>query len=605
LRTHPTDLLSFFLAMTRDAFLTDKVGTALELLIIGAVLDALRWYSRRVNGMLQPHVAVQRLRKVATRYIQKQRNVIARLAEKQWRINQGEGPSRERIEAEFWRVNPNLNRLIGQEFAGEMAEAAVRAVARDETGVARDAITGIHDIASCYLQARTMNALFYPHALEFGTMDSDLAVVLNPIYEHLRRVFITAMGRQNEVNCIDVLDALASVAIRTTHIGDAASLTKASLSFMPLGYLSDLSQRAQVLGLDDVALEGSRQLLRVCQNTPEDVPSVRVHSGVVESWNKLSRYWLLKKGSVGAGAVFRDMMSLVNRLVEGKDGRLMDVLPLILRCLDGSVPLIVANETDWGRGPFQPYDTASGVGLDGIMAKAVAHRSSAASPGEASRWSRTALELNKEIWRHLRTVVETTDLSGSFLLWHIRETIKSVALSLLRLTKLQPKEDNQGNTFLRDVGWTLSPLEFVFDGSKVLRSSEVDDICDTLCFVGLAYYSEGYKQTGLDAVMRIPFIIAVYCGRGGGREDYDIADLLFHIWKLRLLAAKREDGASLQTLDRALTRPSTVPAERWDKVLEEFALRKAQLEDDLRTFEPPMPMLNSTELLKSLLLSAT
>jgi hypothetical protein len=594
-------LLSFFLAMARDVFGMHQIWIVLELVIIGVVLDALRWYSHRVNIMLQPHVAIQRLRKTAIHYIQTQRKLIAKLAAKQWRINQAKSPNRERIEGEFWRVNPNLNRLIGEEFAGEMAEAAVRAVARDETGIARDAITGICEIACCYLEARMTNAIFYPHAWASGTMDSDLTPVLNPMYEHLRRVFIAATSRQAQVSCIDVLHALAHIAVKTTSIGDAGLLTKASLSFMPLGHLLDLSQRAQASGLDDVALNGSRQLLHVCENTPEDVLTMRVYSGVVESWSKLSQYWLSKRGGICAGAVFKDMMGFVNRLVERKDEHLMDVVQAVLRCLEPSVPLIIANQGDWGSGPFQPYDIAGGVGLDRIMATAVEHRRSAASPDEAFRWDRTVMELNKHIWGHFRHIVEKTDLSGSFLLWHIRETIKSVALSLLRFAKSRRTEDNQDTTFLRDVGWTLSPLEFVFHGSKLLGSSEVDDICDTLCFVGLAYYSEGYRQTALDAVMRIPSIIGVYCGMGGGREDYTIADLMIHIWKMRVLIAKGDDSASLQTLDGALTRPSTIPEERWDKVLEEFELRKAQLEEDLHSPQFSMPMLSSTELLKSLL----
>lgn len=188
-------------------------------------------------------------------------------------------------------------------------------------------------------------------------------------------------------------------------------------------------------------------------------------------------------------------------------------------------------------------------------------------------------------------------------MWHINESIKEVTLGSLQI--LESNDDfilQWREKLLREVGWILSPLEFVFYGSKNLKQAQVKKICDTFCWVGIEYYDSGFRRTAADAVLRIESIVGIYCGVNKTLSEFEIADLMMHIWYLRVFVESTDgDNALLNRLDSAMVKPASLSDEMWGKVSSTLELRKKELSTYLNKLERYVHPMDSRCILKLLL----
>lgn len=282
-------LVSFGLGAGHAMLTNERVWVAIELVVIGLALDIVRWHRRHISRLLQPQVAVKRLRNTAIKCIDRYGRIVRRLAERQLRLLDDQSVTVHDVERELWRSKASPNVIVHQLFLNEIAEGASKAIGRGEVLGAKASIYSIKLIACCYLEARRDNlSLFRTSDGLLGAWDSDISAVLNPVYEHLRRVFVVGATQKNEVNCADVLSALGDIAVKVANLTSSgrSDLTGA-LTYMPMGYLAELTKEAQRGGLDEVALKGSHELLRVCEQAPQEVLHTYVHVPAVNCWFEL------------------------------------------------------------------------------------------------------------------------------------------------------------------------------------------------------------------------------------------------------------------------------------------------------------------------------
>lgn len=229
-------LVSFGLGAGHAMLTNEWVWVAIELVVIGLALDIVRWHQRHISRLLQPHVAVKRLCQKAIKCIDRYKRIIRRLAERQLRLLDDQSVTVHDVERALWRSKASPNVIVHQLFLNEIAEGASKAIGRGEVLGAKASIYSIKLIACCYLEARRDNlSLFRTSGGILGAWDSDISSVLNPVYEHLRRVFVVGVGQKGEVNCADVLRALHDIAAETTNLTLAGrpDLTGA-LAYMPI-----------------------------------------------------------------------------------------------------------------------------------------------------------------------------------------------------------------------------------------------------------------------------------------------------------------------------------------------------------------------------------
>ena len=600
-------LVSFALGAGHSMLTNRLMWVAIELVVIGMALDFVRWNLRHVSRLLQPHVAVKRLRNTAIKCIDRYGRIVRRLAERQLRLLDDQSITVHDVEMELWRSKASPN-VIHQLFLNDIAEGASKAIGRGEVLTAKTSIYSIKVIACRYLELRRDNfSLFRTSEGLLGAWDSDISHVLNPVYEHLRRIFVVGATQKNEVNCADVLNALGDIAIKVANLTSSgrSDLTGA-LTYMPLGYLAELTKEAQRGGLDEVALKGSHELLRVCEQAPQEIPYTYVHVTAADCWFELAGHYLTQKDGVWGGIILRDVMQLLAWLREKDYRGLIPLLEQILSKLEGIVPWMILNEVQYGSGPFEPYSHTYEKSLSRLSVRIV-HCIIAATENDRDRHLRVFVDLNKSIWKHLRSVTENVEFGGSFLLWHMNETIKEVALGSLQMLKRDDEVILQWRgKLLAQIGWILSPLEFVFHGSKNLQKAQVEKICDTFCWVGLEYYGSGFRKTGVDAVLRIASVVNMYCGFNVALSKFEIAELMMHIWYFRVFVESTStDELTLEKLDSAMVKPSNLSDQMWGEVSGTLDLRKSQLREYLNKWDPFVLPTRSMDMLKLLLAKAS
>lgn len=138
---------------------------------------------------------------------------------------------------------------------------------------------------------------------------------------------------------------------------------------------------------------------------------------------------------------------------------------------------------------------------------------------------------------------------------------------------------------LDNLQWYLSCVWRLFKDREI-QHRQADDGCDVLAWVGLSYHDAGHKKVAESACGHIRSILEMYCEPEGTRNPYDIADLLMPIYYFRLLAENRGDPSMVSFTDQRLSRPDTVPEERWGEVVEALEARKEQLHRDLARHDP-------------------
>lgn len=354
-----------------------------------------------------------------------------------------------------------------------------------------------------------------------------------------------------------------------------------------------------------MALIGSHELLKVCMQAPKHVLSTHVHVPAVDCWFELAGYYLAVKKGIWGGIILKDVMQLLQFLVDNDYREVYRFLEQSLSKLEGTVQFMIINEGEYGSGPFDAYSTAYEKSISWLSLSLV-RRILASTGNDKDRLLGVLVEINKAIWGHFRNVVEKVEFGGSFLLWHITETIKDIVLGLLQILKRSDEDVEQWREkLLMEVGWILSPLEFVFYGSKNLKQTQVKKICDTFCWIGLEYYDGGFQGTAVDAVLRIESIVGIYCGANKTLSKFEIADLMMHIWYLRVFVEStgRED-VLLKRLDGAMGKPASLSEEMWEKVSSTLELRKGQLITYLNRLERYVLPMDSRGILKSLLTKA-
>ncbi|MGH7793087.1 MAG: hypothetical protein ACREOB_12310, partial [Thermodesulfobacteriota bacterium] len=307
-------LLSFIMAI--DGIIIGLHGSTLlpiEIVIVAITLDLLRWHYRRISQLLEPSKAIRHLSLRITEYIDQTQRIVSRLAQIQWRTLSAEekaNQSQEQLESVLYKAFHDHCTTVNV-WTGELAETALKVVARGETHTAGLAISAMAEVACHYLNCRKDNLIVFssPDTL-FLTSESDVRDVLTPIYEHFKDINRNAVALKAETTCIHVVGALGVIANHTASLkarafhGNSAPITHA-----PMYYLQECVEVAQRNNLDDVALNGSEMLLRISKGAPDNVQITDVYLPAIEGWYKIALTFLATGKGVLVNEVLRDMMT--------------------------------------------------------------------------------------------------------------------------------------------------------------------------------------------------------------------------------------------------------------------------------------------------------
>lgn len=606
-------LLSFALGLVGPDLGISLVWFAsLQLVMIGASLDLMRWHFARVTQLLDPREAISRLRVRIIRYIDGLQAEMSRVALAQWRAlspQQREQYQPRQIESRLYLHLPkHLVNITAT--SNDLAETALRAVARDETQSAEFAIEALAEVASRYVEKRKHNFLVYPSTKVLLALETDLDQILNPVYEHFLKINRIAVSKAAEAVSIAIVSALGRIGVIVVAVSSRnAPVGSTPLGFAPIHYLGEIVSTAQRRALHDVALSGSRALLEITRSVPENADASIFHHAS-NQWYEIALQFLLAGKAELVNETVQDTMTLAHHLLVKRYYQLDQVLRQLLDKVEALAPGAVALEGSLGRhGLNVPLSTTYDLTKPQSIGHLISRAASMIEQAEKA-WMNPYdefIDLNEVVTRHFNTLGEKVDFAGSFLLWHITETIKFIARLFLQLAK-EPITDNSRHVddLLAQVPWYMAFFWRSFATVSRPDRAGAEWICDGLATIGIEFYDGGFKRVSEAAANGIASIVRSYCKVAGPKANwYEIADLLIYLWHIRLLAQFRGDNDFANKIDQEIEQAKSLPDDLWARVLEVLELRKRQLSERLEQESYALPTDDATSVLRRLLSSSS
>jgi hypothetical protein len=572
----------------------------LEIFMIALSIDLIRLHYRRVGQLLEPSEAIKRLLSEVKTYIKERQDLIHRRASIQWRNLAGD-------QRRIYSIN-TLERsqyAAARDFApilndrsGELAEIALRAVAKGETYSAQLAISALADMACFYIDTRKGNLAITP-TTEYKVFDSDLSSVLDPVYEHLQDINRNAATNKAETSCIHVVRALAQVAIHTWNLhANEPRNRAAAVVWKPLGYLGNSVREAQANNLIEVAFQANRVLLDIAKRSPDNSQDFYIYSDIIRIWQDICVTNLRASQGILANEVLKNLMALYHHLLtkRGFDLRLL-LKTMLLEFLYSITPLTIANEERF-RGPFAPYDLSNRESLGHFVANAVS-----TIPQDESEWINPFsdfMELNEAVSQHFRSLADDYDLGQSKLFGHIAQTTKYICHVYLNVLKKTTENPRHYEQLVAQVPWYLSFFWAAFTRASSINTQDAYEAGNTLASVAMQFYEAGYPKVTIAAADALGSIVRS-CSLKPPKNLYEVGVLSFELWLIRVLAKARGDQDLVAILDRKLVEVKTLPDAEWAIVSASFEKRKRDLERDFWKQDSFIFDDRATEILKKLL----
>jgi hypothetical protein len=515
---------SFLLAVRGLAALPVSIVLAFSLSVLGISLDLLRWYHGHICRLLDPIHAVSLALNEAKEAIDKAKVLVTRIARTQHRIlstaQQGE-ITVEAIEASIYSRIPGFpNSTIS--WINDLAEIAIKAVARGEKLLAKTAVFAIASVAIHYLSSRRHNLILTPAPeAMFLAMTSDVGAIMDPAYEALQEVSRVAASQGDESTAIRVTEAYRAIAHHVAHLGAPAFREgTAPLTYTPIYYGFAGVKYAQSKNLDEVAFQSARILSEVSEEAPKDITETDIHVPVIDGLTEIAMYLYGRHNFGLAETVNGHQFNILARSLQREDYDFDDVLRHVLEKMELLAPFAIASEALAGRmSTVHPLGKAYGLtnptSLGYLFSQATAALPEPEPDPDPARERvdpyHDLIGIADIIADHLRKMAESNEFGESFLLWEIDQTIKHISRVVAGIVD-QPlrrgRDDVHGF-----VDKLLSILAFywvAFRGKKTVSKRRADDCSDSLVLIGLLFLMRGHPEVLRACISNIRSIFESY-----------------------------------------------------------------------------------------------
>jgi hypothetical protein len=614
-------MLSFIMGAGAIAGLSDATLLPIQLLLVGITFDLLRWHYRGLAQLLLPSEAIRRLVGVIRRQVGKTQSMVERRARAWLRAlpeDQQGAVSARQLEAGVYARLPN-HAIQLTTWAGELAEAATKAIAREESHAARLAIWGLAEAATCYVTARRGNLTLGPSPSLLGTAmgmaSSDADAVLKPVYERLKDISRRAVTQGAETTCLDVVDAFGRIVSTVSTLDSPAFAVahggrRAPISWLPLGYLKDCALSAQRRGLHDVALRSAATVTTVLHATPITVPLMDVFRDGVEGLRELAAQSLAMQQSALANEVLRSMLAAMHDALARGNAQVVEMVHVTLGEVRTLAPLALASAATTGATslgmPLSPaYDLAFPHSV-GRLVVASAERVLSTYPKDGPGESRRFDLISETVSRHLRSVADGVDgLATTFLVFYIAQTIREICDAHLAVIRSLEPTDPLRRRLAGHVSWHLSFFWVAFGKPPTVHASYAHEACDTLAHAGLGFTDIGDISVAKSSVSGIYSVAKSHWAASRGCEPHTAADLLSCAYCIRRLAEARSQTELVEYVDEGLNDVVAQVGDGWSEVESAYRREVARIEEAIRTPDIDLALRGGAVLLLAKLLRQT
>lgn len=584
---------------------------AASLALLGLGLDLLRGYHAHVCRLLDPQHAVAVGLKEAKHAQDRLNRVVRRnswLRHHRPFMKRKPASSRELLESTIYlKFVPGYPGILVQPF-DDLAEMALRALARGEKPLARAAIDAIAELTNHYLSCRKRNLMLYRGAKGATVANtSDVDHVTHPAYRLLRQISRAAVKAEDETTALRVLYAFRSITVHTAKLSALAfSPNTAPLSGVPLQYAFDCLDFARSRGLGEVSYQSASILTNIIYDVPKRIPFADLHAWLVDGLQDIAAGFHSDGRFELAEAVTKNQFLILSALSWEKTG-FPEAMGKVLEKIALQVPLAMENEraaepADAYRPLKHAYDSTDMLSLAWLFGNAL--RWLYQSEDEPACRDQYALVLGiaDVVSDHLRGVAQNNEFGTSMLVPQIDGLIRHIAIAVTDYIE-DPAPFDQGNQddLVRGFIRFLAFYPWAFRDKNAIHAPRVQQCCDTVGYIGLRFLSINRPDVLLNCVWCIESVVGSYCQIAGGPDYFLLGKVSALLWATREVAAARDCADVIARLDRALAQPKYLTDDQWEQARNPIRVGRERLLERLREPDDP-PRRDRTEtLLRTLL----
>ena len=583
---------SFFLAVRGLIGMPVSLVLAFSLAVLGVSLDLLRWYHGHICRLLDPIYAVSQALKQVKQAIDQTKAFVTRISRFQHKLLNSEQQEELPVEVIQSTVYPHIPGYPNSinSWTNDLAEIAIKAVARGEKLLAKTAVFAVAELAIYYLSSRKHNLTLTPAPeAMFLALTSDVGVVTDRTHEALQEVSRAAVAQSDESTAIRVSEAYQAIAVHTANLGARAFRAHtAPLTYGSIYYALACVKYAQSKGLDDVVYQSASILSRVSLASTKDTAETDIHIPVLDGLFEISAYLYGKRSFALAEEVNGHHFSILALLLQRGDYYFEDVLRHVLEKMEALAPLALLSEVMAGHlSMVHPLGKAYGLvsqnSLGYLFDQAAATLPKVDVEREWANPYHDLVEIVDIIADHLRKIAENNEFGESSLIWELDHLIKHISIVIIRLIEHPLRPDNGDESDLIDkLHWVLAFYWVVFRGKKSVSKRRADECSDSLALIGLLFFAQGHPEVLRICVSNIRSILESYCETSQSPDHYTIGDLLAHLWGIRMVLIAKGNEVLTREVDQALTtKPRALTEEQWKAAQQAIELRREQLEEHL------------------------
>ncbi len=585
-------LSSFLMVFGNSMGISKPILLTVDFLFIAFSFDLLRLYHRHVISLLESDKGINKLRDSIKKKISWFQGKISFLAKIRSLFLTKEDKKKLPLNQLESFLYINLSHVVYgfRLLVNELAEIALKAVARSEVSRAQLAIFAMSDVACHYVTVRKNNLRIQGEpgvAGMLGVKGSDIDDLLSPIYEHFKDISRSAVSSRNETTSLHSIRALSQLAIHLTTL-ESPAYRKHSvpLTHMSIAYMGVCIEAAQRQGLDDVPHQGAGNLLEITKNAPKNVDICDIYLPVLNELNKIALAFLVSNKDTLLNSCIEKIMTVSHHAVYNKHFRAADVIGDITKKLEVLLPIALSYEKIYGSKflgqPLTPaYDLSNQRSLGYLIARATEMIKKDEKRTHVNPYG-NFIDINEKIQGHLYDIGKNNEFGDSFILWHILHTIKHIAKIFIQLVEKPVTHDP---AFLEKLTECFSRycsfFWLAFDEKKTVNYTQAQEACDISGYIGLNFFRLKKQDIVKFCIDNIATIASSYKNISEKEERYNefnIADLLMPLWHL-YLAAEHAGGTETTKLINEKLKEFDV-FKNSSKEAEAFENRKRHLQRD-------------------------
>jgi hypothetical protein len=527
-------ILSFALAASADGTAPAYSGLgAFAVLLVAVALDTLRWLYRRVAVALQPEEAIAETLRYASRDIAR-REYLARLVQRAYLGDPGEGPqARVAAATVFARVSGYRQAI--RRWSENLAEDALRAVARRQSSIAGLAVAAIGELEIKAIDARARDTLFSVDPLELLVTTSDLQGILGPLSELLGEIGRKSLESKDSQTAIAVARTFVTVAKRASGVSGEREVGHGSLVVPQILAFKGLVEEGIRLNDAELPFQALQHLDRASQELAPRVDPfgfVRLSSGLITA---VAVYHIARQEQGISGEVTGFLLHLVGIcLVDGGEEHVRQVEPL----LKAAVPIYRVGAA--APNPDPMHGALDGLfrvqQMWGVICEALYQRAIAGDAAEFRKWTRRVTALAEAFGSLVRELFAHQAGRNSVLMVGIKHAAQPILTTLAFLARREGIDLRGRKELLDSFAELAASLARFTSQPDASTWMSVDDIADLLAI-------ESFPLVGPETFDAVDVTVDTLLGIAGAAvqagKTREASFVLMRLWMLEQIAAHR------------------------------------------------------------------